>query len=860
MRLPDRHLPSADDLQEQLRAMGVERLARAGLRRDPGSYNLLVHIVPPEVARDHAATEAVVRRLAQPPGPVCLYLHIAPCTGRCTFCHYAVEVNPAAGQLDRYVQALLQQITLRWAGLDARSPVRSVMIGGGTPTYLSAAQLDRLLGHLHRTVTLPSGIEFSVECSPETVTPEKLAVLRRHGVNRLSVGIQAFDDGLLRLLGRRHDKKGALLAFEQARAAGFEHLNLDLIYALPGQTLQGWLQDVSLAADLEVDSLTTYHLRKRPDTVISRHPSPAEDLNLQMHLGAMRVLQARGYRHSLVDYFCKAALPTAQIQARDKWRDMQPVDGIGPEACTRRPDIIAFDHADFTTWTESALRGDGPGGLPLANGRWLSVEEQMAQRAMFALKVLDPDGGLYYRKFEAQFGQSLQQAFGETPAELVALGALSDAGDRLQLTEIGSLLADEVCQRFYTEDLRRRMVARVRVRPEGAAVAVPRGADRQAAQSAEVLVVGAGVAGLAAAVALARDHGAGVVLLDAQNSAGQGATAAAIGGFRTQFADPVLAELSARALPVYERMSRAPGGEAIGLRRNGYLFLASGDADEELCARQAAHALERGEPVQRLTPAEAAELVPGMFTGDLTAAWWGPRDGQLDPHGIARALQQEFVSLGGRLLLGHAARALRVHKGSVVGVDTAQGWIAARSVVLATGGDTPTLLQTAGVQLPLQVARRRIRMARGPGLPPLGGPLVLQSTPPLYFRPESDGLLVSARELSNDPAWVHDAAAGLEQDWASVVAERAIARLPALQNAKFSAAWSGVQTHVEDGRPLVGPCPGLDGAWLVTALGGAGIMHAPALAQLLAAWLAGTADGPLADALDPRRLRLQQKP
>jgi len=649
---------------------------------------------------------------------------------------------------------------------------------------------------------------------------------------------------MLRLLGRRHDRQGAIDALKLVQNAGFSHTNLDLIYALPGQTVEGWLQDVALAADIGVDSMSAYHLRKRPDTIISRKASPAQAVNTQMHLGAMRLLEQRGYRQSLVDYFCRGELPTAHVQARDKWRDVQPVDGCGSEASSRRPDVISFAHSEFMDYISAVERGDGPGGWPIAHGRLLSKHEQMAQRAMFALKVLDDDGGLPKAAFAQEFGQSVAETFGDVPAQLCDLGVLSDDGERLRLTELGTLFGDEVCQQFYTEELRRQMLARVRVQAAGAAIAVPRGAGRTATDTAAVVVVGAGIVGLATAVALAKDLGSGVVLCETEALAGQGATAASLGGFRTQFDNPVLAELSARSLAQFQRWANETDGELVGLRRSGYLFLAVDEQDEKQYQVQAAVALQHNEIIERISPQQVAELVPGIFVGDLLAGYWGPRDGQLDPAGLIRLLERQFLSLGGRFQHSHKVKQLRVHKGSVAGVDTDSGWISTPNVVLAAGSEVGALLRAAGVTIPLDVARRRMVMASGPDLPPSGGPLVLSRTPPLYFRSEAGGMLMSARELSNDIAG----------DWLAVVAERASARMPALRNARFREAWSGLQTHSQDGLPLVGPCPGLDGAWLAAALGGTGVMHAPAVGALVADWLSGRhgADA-TRDALDPRR-------
>ena len=837
-------LPTETELRAHLQQFDLQRLADAGLARDPGNYNLLVHLVPPEVAKDRAADSAIAARLLQPPGPIGLYLHIAPCTGRCTFCHYAIEVNPSDAALHRYLRALETEMALRWTQLDPAS-VQSVLIGGGTPTYLEPAQLDRLLTRLRQIVALPAGIEFTCEGAPETITAEKLAVLRQHGVTRFSLGVQSFDDGLLRLLGRRHDGKGARAALELVQNAGFEHCNLDLIYMLPTQTLPLWLGDVQVAIDAGVDSLTTYHLRKRPDTVISRSASPATDLSLIMHLGALRRLEAAGYRQSLVDYFCKAELATAQVQARDKWRDMQPVDGCGAEACSRRPDVVAFAPSDPQAYAQAVEINAPLGQLPLASGRFLSLPEQMAQRAMFALKVLDADGGLDRTGFAAEFGVTVDAAFGPVVAQLCALGVLDDDGKRLRLTLLGTLHADEVCAKFWTDELRRQMAARVKVDATGAAVPVPRGTQREAIETADVVVIGAGIGGLAAAVALAQDLGAGVLVCEAADEVGQGATAASIGGFRIQSDDPVWAELTTLSLPVYTALAAGPQGETVGMARSGYLFLAHDDADVALYTRQAAIAAQFGDAVLRLAPHEIGQAMPGLHTADLLGAWWGQNDGQVDPHGIARLWRAQLLRRGARIRLGQAALGLKVAKGRVVGVHTAQGTIAAGAVVLAAGAATAGLLQSAGVQLPLRHGKRRMVLGYGSGLPTTG-PLVMSRQPPLYFRPDAGGVLISARELADDHS----------EDWLHVAADRAMQRMPVLRQARFRPAWSGVQTHSPDGRPLVGPCPGLDGLYLVAALGGAGVMHAPELGRIAAQWVMGHAAQPLAQLLDPRRLVL----
>jgi oxygen-independent coproporphyrinogen-3 oxidase len=443
------------EIEIELAALDVAALARAGIRRDPARYDHLAYFVPAEVAVEHAPDERMRARLAEPTGPVGLYVHVPACTGRCTYCSYAIEVNPRPERLTAYLRALEREIAVRWQG-GGIGPVRSVLIGGGTPTYLEVDELDRLLGAIHQAVPIPRDVEFTVESAPETLTPARLDCLRAHGVNRLNIGIQSFDDGILRALARRHDGAGATAAVEMARRAGFTNLNLDLIYAMPGQDLGAWLDSLDRAIDLLPQSITTYHLRRGAGTRIARRVSPPEDQNLVMHLAAIRRLGAAGYRQSLADYFCLAGEATGQVQARDKWRDMQPVDGCGMAAVSRRPDLTALNVAT----TDEYVRAAATRGWSLRGGRFLDRGEQMCQRAMFALKVLDADGGLDRTRFAAEFGEPVDAVFGEVLGRLTDLRLLADDGARIRMTERGTLFSDEVCACFYPADLRRRLAAR----------------------------------------------------------------------------------------------------------------------------------------------------------------------------------------------------------------------------------------------------------------------------------------------------------------------------------------------------------------------------------------------------------------
>jgi len=418
----------------------------AGVARRTDDYNLVVHYVPTETLEADALDEGALASLAAPAHDVAVYLHIPPCTGRCSFCHYAIVVNPEQGEVDRYLEALKAELRAKAPGWRS---VGSVLVGGGTPTYLSAPELDDVLSALHGAAEVPAGVEFTVESSPETLAEDKLKVLLRHGFNRLNTGIQSFQEPLLRTLARRHDAAGAIGAVEMARSVGVPNVNIDLIYALPGQSLGAWIEDLLTAADLGTESITTYHLRKRPETGISKYESPEENLNLLMKVCAVQVLEERGYRESLPDSFCRGDQHTAMAQARDKWRDMVATEGAGLSACSRRPDATGMNVEDLGEY----VRRVEAGRSPFASAKPLTLNDQMRQRAMFAVRVLDTDGGVRHDVFEREFGASPRAVFAERIGELVEAGLVEDDGEAVRLTWAGRLFADEVCERFYPDDM-----------------------------------------------------------------------------------------------------------------------------------------------------------------------------------------------------------------------------------------------------------------------------------------------------------------------------------------------------------------------------------------------------------------------
>lgn len=196
-----------------------------------------------------------------------LYLHIPFCERKCIYCDfYSVET---LSHTDAFLSALRTEID-QYASYAGEEEVRTVYLGGGTPSLLAPVQMEGIIAALRRIFRISPGAEVTVEVNPGTATREKFADYRRLGVNRLSIGIQSFHEQELRFLGRIHDSAQAVRCVEDARAAGFDNVSIDLVYSLPGQSAEAWLDNLRRAVDLAPAHVSAYSLIVEDNTPLSR--------------------------------------------------------------------------------------------------------------------------------------------------------------------------------------------------------------------------------------------------------------------------------------------------------------------------------------------------------------------------------------------------------------------------------------------------------------------------------------------------------------------------------------------------------------------------------------------------------------
>ncbi len=379
-----------------------------------------------------------------------IYVHIPFCRAKCRYCDF----NSYAGQLalaPRYVEAVRREMATA-ATRVAGGRARTLYFGGGTPSLLETAQVAAIVEVCRAVFGLADDAEVTLEANPGTVDRSYLAALRRAGVNRLSLGVQSLDAGALRFLGRIHSGAEAAAAYAAARQAGFANVNLDLIYALPGQTAAAWLADLRRALELGPQHLSLYALSIEEGTplaalVASGQVVPASgDEAAALYEASAALLAAAGYEHYEVSNWARGAGPRrAPVRCHHNlgyWRN-EPYLGFGAGAhsyftgCRYRNEP---EPARYTALVEA--RGEA-----VVEETWIDARRAAADTVMLGLRLAE---GLDLEIFAARHGLDLAALCHAELAELADLGLLRRRAGTIALTPRGWLLANEVIVRLLT--------------------------------------------------------------------------------------------------------------------------------------------------------------------------------------------------------------------------------------------------------------------------------------------------------------------------------------------------------------------------------------------------------------------------
>jgi oxygen-independent coproporphyrinogen-3 oxidase len=377
-----------------------------------------------------------------------LYLHSPFCQAKCSYCDF----NSYAG-LEHlyapYLDAMIQEV--RWLARRFAPSVATLFLGGGTPTVLPIELLRRLLAACFEAFAVEDGAEITSEANPGTLSPDYLQALRRLGINRLSLGAQSFDRAELAMLGRIHTAEQVALTAGRARAAGFDNLNLDLIYGLPGQSLAVWRHTVECALALAPEHLSLYCLTVEEGTPLheqvwgGRLPSPDPDLAADMYDLADGLLVGAGYRQyeisnwSLPGYECAHNLIY--------WRN-QPYLGVGAGAHSSATGRRWWNVLPVQAYVDRLARETPtPWPSPAAEGgEIIDRPLEMGETLMLGLRLTRE--GVSEADFRRRFGASLEEVYGQVIGDLVGAGLLVRDAVGLRLSGRGRLLGNQVFAQF----------------------------------------------------------------------------------------------------------------------------------------------------------------------------------------------------------------------------------------------------------------------------------------------------------------------------------------------------------------------------------------------------------------------------
>lgn len=388
-----------------------------------------------------------------------LYLHIPFCKKRCAYCDF----NTYAGlesMIPRYVEALCREMELVSATQAQRIPVHTVFFGGGTPSLLPLEKIEQILTTARHVFDVQPGAEITLEANPGTTSRETLHELRRLGVNRLSLGMQSANPHELQVLTRIHDFSDVIQSVTWARQAGFDNLSLDLIFALPGQSLESWNRTLELAVGLAPDHLSLYSLIVEEGTPMYRWSQkglvdlPDDDRAADMYEAAMDRLERGGFAQYEISNWAQRGSDGAPRSCRHNlqyWRGL-PYLGFGAGAHGFAGGWRTNNVRPVRVYVRRCLEGTSrPFPLSPANedARQINRGEEMAEWMMVGLRLTEE--GISAERFQRLFGKSLESEFGQKIERLSRAGLLEwaeEGGKCLRLTRRGRLLGNRVFMEF----------------------------------------------------------------------------------------------------------------------------------------------------------------------------------------------------------------------------------------------------------------------------------------------------------------------------------------------------------------------------------------------------------------------------
>ncbi|NMH33053.1 oxygen-independent coproporphyrinogen III oxidase [Streptococcus sanguinis] len=372
--------------------------------------------------------------------PTSAYVHIPFCTQICYYCDFS-KVFIKNQPVDSYLEHLIEE----YDSYDIQK-LRTLYIGGGTPTALSAPQLAFLLEKLTDKLDLSYLEELTIEANPGDLDQEKIAILKDSPVNRVSLGVQTFNDRMLKQIGRSHSEKDIYENIANLKKAGFDNISIDLIYALPKQTMEDVKINVAKAIALDIPHMSLYSLILENHTVFMNRmrrgklPLPKEDLEAEMFEYIIAELEKAGFEHYEISNFSK---PGFESRHNLMYWDNAEYYGIGAGASGYVNGVRYKNHGPIRHYLQAVEAGN-----PRVQEEVLTLNEKMEEEMFLGLRK---KSGVSKKRFEEKFGLSFEDQYGAVVSELTEQGLLVPDRDIVRMTKQGLFLGDTVAEKFILE-------------------------------------------------------------------------------------------------------------------------------------------------------------------------------------------------------------------------------------------------------------------------------------------------------------------------------------------------------------------------------------------------------------------------
>lgn len=440
--------------EKAIEELNIEELQNAGLVCLDGQFFPSVHY-PPITMYPPVSEDGLFEGYGNPEDNLfVIYVHIPFCIRHCAFCHYPVKTGNSFEEKDYYLNMLEKEIDIYSKRLGVKMiKARSILVGGGTPTYLTPFQLERFLRSFVSKVDLTSCTQFNYDVDPVTLLGaeglERLKILRSFGVDRLTIGVQSLDDKILAIMNRPYLAEDVVKTIHQAKKLGFK-INIEFIYGYPGQTFRNWIETMEKAVSLDVEEIQLYRLKIIPygdyaglvSKKFTSEPGNFIEFKQTMLMKALAnaILSQNGYNENLTRVFSRKPEDFSHYAA-DQCCNLFDQIGFGLTAFSSLRDRFGLNTQDFGDYYSLIKQGK----LPVNRGMVRNADEQARWALILPLK----NRKVFKKYYKKITGFSLDEFFREKIEKLKNFDLLNENDKTLALTSRGRFFADEVCQQFH---------------------------------------------------------------------------------------------------------------------------------------------------------------------------------------------------------------------------------------------------------------------------------------------------------------------------------------------------------------------------------------------------------------------------